>query len=190
MSHSNPSGPQFPLLSDGKSPLLRAAQRRKRGAAFPSVDPGRGGGRLRPWSWGHPPAPPLHRPHPAGSGSPGKVSRRQGGRGRGAAQGQGSRSPAPCSAQAPITPIEPPHCPCVLGQCKTGTKVLRKDKGGGRGRWPGLGPRHTGRLGGGGDLGPRLCRTWLCQEVNLGPQGSRPRSLRCHCRRDPLTRRL
>lgn len=28
------------------------------------------------------------------------------------------------------------------------------------------------------------------REVNPGPRGSRPRSLRCHCRRDPLIRRL
>ena len=50
-----------------------------------------------------------------------------------------------------ITPIGPPHFLCVSGKCKTGTKVLRKDKGGGRGRWPGFSPRHKGQLARGGE---------------------------------------
>lgn len=59
-----------------------------------------------------------------------------------------------------ITPTEPLHFPCVLGKCKTGTEVLRKDKGGGRGRWPGFSPRHKGRLSGGG-------KTWAPEHTLL-----------------------
>lgn len=33
-----------------------------------------------------------------------------------------------------ITSIKPLSFPCVLGKSETGTKILREDKGGGRGR--------------------------------------------------------
>ena len=60
-----------------------------------------------------------------------------------------------------VTPTEPLHFPWVLGKGKTGTKVLRKDKGGGRGRWPGFSPRHKGRLSEGG-------KTWATEHTLLG----------------------
>lgn len=59
-----------------------------------------------------------------------------------------------------ITPAEPLHFPCVLGKCKTGTKLLRRDKGGGRGRWPGFSPRHKGRLS-------REGKTWAPEHTPL-----------------------
>ena len=59
---------------------------------------------------------------------------------------------APPPHPLPESPqLEPPHFPCVSGKCKSGTKVLREDKGGGRGRWPGFSPRHKGLLAGGGE---------------------------------------
>lgn len=79
-------------------------------------------------------------------------------RGRGAARlplGVGSSLHTPTFR---ITPTEPPHFPCVLSKCKTGTEVLRKDKGGGRGRWPGFSPRHKGRLSEGG-------KTWTAEHT-------------------------
>lgn len=80
-----------------------------------------------------------------------------------------------------ITPTEPLHFPCVLGKCKTGTEVLRKDKGGGRGRWPGFSPRHKGGSQEEEKPGPQSTRCFvpvprrrqqLWGEVNLGPPGS------------------
>ena len=57
-----------------------------------------------------------------------------------------------------ITPIGPPHFLCVSGKCKTGTKVLRKDKGGGRRQWPGFSPCHKGQLAQGGE-------TWAAEHT-------------------------
>lgn len=66
------------------------------------------------------------------------------------ASGMEGAQPASGPGQLPIThrftPIEPLYFPCVLGKCKTGTEVLRKDKRGGRGRWPGFSARHKGQL--------------------------------------------
>lgn len=72
--------------------------------------------------------------------------------------------------------------PLCLRQ-QTGTKVLRKDKGGGReGRWPGFSPCHKGQLAQGGEnwrqsthssIVPVSQRSWQLQgEVSLGPAGS------------------
>lgn len=92
-------------------------------------------------------------------GPQGKVS---GGRsGRGASGEEGAQPACPWSWAAPhnthrFTPIEPLHFPCVSGKSETGTEVLRKDKGGGRGRWPGFSACHKGqqRSGGGRTWGP------------------------------------
>ena len=63
-----------------------------------------------------------------------------------------------------ITPIGPPHFLWVSGKCKTGTKVLRKDKGGGRGRWPGFSPHHKGRQGTHSSIVPVSQRSQQLQE--------------------------
>lgn len=117
-------------------------------------------------------------------GPQGKVS---GGRSRGGGhqERKGHNLPAPGPGQLPtthrFTPIEPLHFPCVLGKSETGTELLRKDKGGGRGRWPGFSACHSGQLSGGGRTRalehmcpvPAPPRSWpLWGEVNLGPPGS------------------
>lgn len=69
-----------------------------------------------------------------------------------------------------ITPIEKLHFLCVLGKCKTGTQVLRKDKGGGSGRWPGFSPRHKGQLSEGG-------KSWATEHMLIVPEPRRRQQL-------------
>lgn len=86
--------------------------------------------------------------------------------------------PAPLTVQD--HPSKALHFPCVLGKSETGTEVLRKDKGGGRGRWPGFRACHKGRLSGRKNLGRRAHLPCACAseepatagEVSLGPPGS------------------
>lgn len=100
------------------------------------------------------------------------------------ASGKEGAQPASGPGQLPttcrITPIEPLYFPCVLGKCETGTEVLRKDKRGGKGRWPGFSACHEGQLSEGE-------KNWAAEhmlhcacaseetaavgEVNLGPPG-------------------
>lgn len=84
------------------------------------------------------------------TGTWGKVSGRRGGRNGWEHPERKGTQPARSPGQLPtthrITPIEPLYYPCVLGKCETGTEVLRKDKRGGRGRWPGFSACHKGQL--------------------------------------------
>lgn len=108
-------------------------------------------------------------------GPQGKVS---GGRsGRGASGEEGAQPACPWSWAAPhnthrFTPIEPLHFPCVSGKSETGTEVLRKDKGGGRGRWPGFSACHKGQQRSGGG------RTWALEHMCPVPAPQRSRPLR------------